>query len=267
MLPWTPAIDGLVRGSAGRVFIKNSTGNTVAACRWFDDEIADRLAQCYRKDADAPAKVAAVAAFRRAFRVLPSTEDEEELGFHGRRVRGEIFFARRWILVEGVTEHLLVHAMGRALGWNLDAHGVSVIDFQQSGSAGIYPALAEAFGIPWHMIVDGDAESTKFKQQILGRGFVEADLGGRFVTLPPPQDLEDCLLADGHEQLLREILAGISGHAALTCSLDEFRARLKNRKTGYMGVLAPRVANDPALAARMPAPFVDLINTLRGSGS
>jgi putative ATP-dependent endonuclease of OLD family len=192
-------------------------------------------------------------------------EDEEELGFHGRRVRGEIFFARRWILVEGVTEHLLVHALGRALGWNLDSHGVSVIDFQQSGSAGIYPALAEAFGIPWHMIVDGDGESAKFKQQILSRGFIEADLSGRFFTLPAPQDLEDSLLADGHEEMLREILAGISGRSALTCPLDEFRARLKNRKTGYMSVLAPRVASDPALAVRMPAPFVGLINTLRGA--
>lgn len=264
-LPWTPAVDGLVRGPSGRVFIRSADGNTVSARSWFDEETADGLAQCYRRDADAAAKSVSVSALRHASRILPSAEDEEELGFHGRRVRGEIFFARRWILVEGVTEYLLVHSIGRALGWNLDAHGVSVIDFQQSGSAGIYPALAEAFGIPWHMIADGDGESAKFKQQILGRGFVDADLTGRFVTLPPPQDLEDCLLADGHEQLLREILAGISGRAALTCPLDEFRARLKNKKTGYMGVLAPRVANDPALAVRMPAPFVGLINTLRGA--
>ena len=265
-LPWTAAVDGLVRGSAGRVFIKHPREDTVAARSWFDDEVADALVQCYRQDADAPAKALAVANLRHASRLLPSMEDEEELGFHGRRVRGEIFFARRWILVEGVVEHLLVHALGKALGWDLDANGVSVIDFQQSGSAGIYPALAEAFSIPWHMIVDGDAASTKFKEQILKRGFVEADLATRFETLPPPYDLEDCLLADGHEQLLREIIAGISGRSALTCPLDEFRSRLKNKKTGYMGVLASRIASDPNLAARMPAPFVALINTLRGPG-
>lgn len=264
-LPWTAAVDGFVTGSAGRVFIKNASTNTVAARSWFDDVMANRLAQCYRQDADAVAKAAAVTALRHASRVLPSAEDEEELGFHGRRVRGEIFFARRWILVEGVTEHLLVHALGRALGWNLDSHGVSVIDFQQSGSAGIYPALAEAFGIPWHMITDGDAESEKFKRQILSRGFTEADIAGRFSTLPPPRGLEDCLIADGHEQLLREILAGISGQGAMTCPLDELRGRLSNRKTGYMSVLAPRVALNPALAATMPAAFVGLINTLRGA--
>jgi putative ATP-dependent endonuclease of OLD family len=264
-LPWTPAIDGLVQGSAGRIFVRDPATGNVAARSWFDEQIADRLGNCYRNDADAPAKQSAIANLRHRCRILPSAEDEEELGFHGRRVRGEIFFARRWILVEGVTEHLLVHALGKALGWHVDAHGAAVIDFQQSGSAGIYPALADAFGIPWHMLTDGDGESAKFKQQILNRGFTEADIADHFTTLPPPRDLEDCLLADGHEAMLRDILAGISGQSARTCSYDEFVARLKNKKTGYMSVLAPRVAADPALAARMPATFVNLINTLLGA--
>jgi hypothetical protein len=71
----------------------------------------------------------------------------------------------------------------RSLGWPLDTHGVAVIDFTQSGSAAVYPALAEAFGIPWHMVVDGDAESTKFRQHILDRGFEQAEIAGQFATL------------------------------------------------------------------------------------
>lgn len=264
-LPWTPAIDGLVQGSVGRIFLKEPNTGNVAARSWFDPQIADRLANCYRNDGDALAKSAAVQELRQRSRILPSAEDEEELGFHGRRVRGEIFFARRWILVEGVTEHLLIHALGKALGWHIDAHGVAVIDFQQSGSAGIYPALAEAFNIPWHMITDGDGESAKFRQQLLNRGFTDADLVNRFMTLPPPRDLEDCLLADGHEAMLRDILGEIGGNTARTCPYDEFVARLKNKKTGYMSVLAPRIAGDPALAATMPTAFVNLINTLRGA--
>jgi len=113
------------------------------------------------------------------------------------------------------------------------------------------------------MIVDGDAASAQFQKQILNRGFNEPDLVGRFTTLPPPNELEDQLLADGHEQLLREILATTGGKTALTCSLDEFRARLKNRKTSYMGILAPRVAADPTLAAKMPKAFIELITKLR----
>jgi putative ATP-dependent endonuclease of the OLD family len=166
-------------------------------------------------------------------------------------------------LVEGVTEYLLAYALGRAFECPLDTHGVAVIDFTQSGSAAVYPALAEAFGIPWHMIVDGDPESVKFRQHILDRGFTEADLAAHFETLPSPNNLEDQLLADGHETMLREMLATVGGRTALTCSIEEFTARLKNKKTAYMNVLAPRIAADPALAARMPAPFVNLITRLR----
>lgn len=262
-LPWNDSLDGMVRGAAGRVIFRDPGTDRVAARSWFNQAIEEGLIRCFRRDADAIAKAEAVRRFRHSCRILPTPEDEEELSFHGRRVRGEIFFARHWILVEGVTEYLLVHALGKALGWPLDMHGIGVVDFQQSGSAGIYPALAEAFGIPWHMIVDGDAESTKFKQQILDRGFVEDEIVGRFETLPAPNDLEDQLIADGHSELLREILAETCGESVLRCSEMEFRQRLNNRKTGYMGSLSLRIADDAALAARMPEPFVRLITNLR----
>jgi putative ATP-dependent endonuclease of OLD family len=142
-------------------------------------------------------------------------------------------------------------------------HGVSVIDFQQSGSVGIYATLGEAFGIPWHVIVDGDQESAKFRQQILDRGFREAELADRFVTLPQPNNLEGQLIADGHLPLLRQIVSESIGDQALHCTADEFRARLGNRKTCYMGGLCDRIASDAALAGQMPAAFVNLITNLR----
>ena len=263
-LPWTAAHDGLVKGaSAGKVFAKDSATGRVAAVRWFDDKLQTALTNCYKNDTDATTKADVVARFRNECRILPSPEDEDELSFHGRRVRGEIFFARRWILVEGVTEYLLIHALSRSLSWPLDEHGVSVIDFQQGGNAGIYPALATGFGIPWHMLVDGDSESERFRQQVLDRGFQEADIAGRFITLPDQHDLEDQLLADGHEQMLRELISATGIKTAMTCSLDEFTKQLKNRKTGYMSALALRVAADAALAAKMPKPFVDLVVGLR----
>ncbi len=114
------------------------------------------------------------------------------------------------------------------------------------------------------MICDGDPESIKFRQQILDRGLEESDIAGRFITLPSPNDLEDQLLADGHQNLLREILAGTGMSSASSCSLDDLRARLKKRKTTYMANLAPRIAANRALAERMPEPFVRLVQNLRG---
>jgi putative ATP-dependent endonuclease of OLD family len=263
-LPWNDSLQGFMGGPGGRTFQRDATSNEVAARSWFDAAMADRLIGCYRDDPEVGQRREAVQRFRHDCRILPSTEDEHKLGFHGRRVRGEIFFARRWILVEGVTEYLLVHALGRALGWPLDTHGAAVIDFQQGDNAGIYPALAEGFGIPWHMVVDGDGEGRRFRQQILDRGFAEDDLTGHFENLTPPNDLEDQLIADGHEALLRQVLLEIGGgNSALTCPADEFSRRLHNRKPDYMGALATRIVADAALAQRMPAPFIRLITRLR----
>jgi putative ATP-dependent endonuclease of OLD family len=262
-LPWNGSLDGFVQGAAGQIFFKDNATGRLAARSWFNEQTAESLAQCYRREADATTKIDAIRRLRHECRILPTLEDEDSLGFHGRRVRGEVFFARRWVLVEGVTEYLLVHALGTALGWALDEHGVAVIDFQQSGNAGIYPALAEGFRIPWHMIVDGDDEGAKFRQQILNRGFQENELAGRFETLPPPHEIEDRLIADGHLPLLRQIVAEISGESALTCPEAEFRSRLKNKKPSYMAVLSSRVAADTELAGRMPSAFVNLVTRLR----
>ncbi|MGO9594782.1 MAG: ATP-dependent nuclease [Steroidobacteraceae bacterium] len=266
-LPWTAEVDNLAKGAkAAKVFFK-AAANRVAVRSWFAEDMADALRRCYRDDPDAGAKAAAISELRYRCRVLPSVEDETDLGFQGRRIRGEIFFARRWILVEGVCEYLLLHALGRVLGWDIDTHGVSVIDFQQCGNAGIYPTLAEGFGVPWHMIMDGDTQSTKFKSQIIGRGFSDADLAVHVATLTAPNNLEDQLLADGHEALLREILAEAGIQNAKTCPAEEFRAQLGKRKTTYMSALAARVASDAMLAMRMPKPFVELVISLRDGGA
>jgi len=260
-VPWTESVSKFIAGAQLEgIFEKDPASGNIAAKSWFSAEYAEKLAGCFKGDADATTKKAEIEKLRHKCRTMPSAEDEVELGFHGRRVRGEIFFARRWLLVEGVCEHLLVHAIAKALAWPLDEHGVTVIDFQQSGNAGIYPALADAFGIPWNMIVDGDAESEKFRQQIMDRGYNEDDLKLQFTMHPKPQDLEDNLVALGHEPLLRKILAQIQGKTALTCPTAEFMARLKNKKTGYMSTLAPMVAADQVLAAKMPKAFVDLIS-------
>jgi len=265
-VPWNDNVTTFVSGAKlERIFEKDPVTGMLAAKSWFGPELVEKISACFKNDADAQTKATQIADLRHACRILPSAEDETELGFHGRRVRGEIFFARRWLLVEGVCEHLLIHAMARAVGWPLDEHGVTVIDFQQSGNAGIYPALADAFGIPWNMIVDGDAESEKFKQQLLDRGYTEGDLAGRFVTHPKPQDLEDALVSLGHEALLRGILSETQGNIALTCPLPDFMARLKNKKTGYMSLLAPKVAADASLAAKMPTAFVDLIKRYKAN--
>ena len=263
-LPLNDKVRTFVENSGKDVFSYCDASSRVVARSWFDESMSKQLLQCYRSPPDSFDVHASIEAFRHESRILPTVEEEEQLSFHGRRIRGEVFFARRWLLVEGVTEYLLVHALGRAFEWPLDTHGVAVIDFKLSGNAGIYPTLADGLGIPWDMIVDGDDESAKFKKEIIKRGFNEDDLVSKFATLDSPNGLEEQLIQDGHGGLLREILSEIRGPAALDLSTEELLRRLKNGKPSYMNALSMRVANDSNLAQQMPSPFVSYIMRLKG---
>jgi putative ATP-dependent endonuclease of OLD family len=98
-LPWNNSLDGFVRGQAGQIFFKDIATGRVAARTWFAEAMAENLVRLYRGDADAAEKAESVNRLRHDCRTLPTADDEAELGFHCRRVRGEIFFARHWLLV------------------------------------------------------------------------------------------------------------------------------------------------------------------------
>ena len=262
-LPWTQEVENLVGGKQLNHLEKDEEIGTIAATVWFDERTANDLTDCWKGDPNENEMSKKVASFRRDCRALVSKEDESSLAVLGRRMRGEIFFAGQWLLAEGQSDYLLLHAIGVALGYDLDQHGVAIIDFQNNGNPGVYAGLADALEIPWMMITDGDAEGEKFRKLLLKRGFTEHDVNDHISSLPTPNDLEEQLIADGHENLLRGILADTQDESAKTCSLDEFKKRLKNKKTAYMTELAPMVASDTALAMKMPEPFVNAIEHLK----
>ena len=122
-LPWNNRIEGILADDGSRIFSRSSS-DKVEVRSWFDKKNAKKLLRCYRDDPDRVQRIQPIRCLRHQSRILLTIEDEQKLGFHGRRVRGEIFFARYWILVEGLTEYLLLNALGTALDWPLDAHGV-----------------------------------------------------------------------------------------------------------------------------------------------
>ena len=259
-LRWNERIERIAQRNTGILEQDSATGR-VAAKHCFSDGLAKKIVDCYRGIADEQIVQETIKDFRHRCRTLLSPDETKRIGYHGRRVRGEIFFAQRWILVEGVTEYMLIQALGQALDWPLDTHGVSVIDFQATGTnPSIYATLAEAFGIPWHMIVDGDTKGGDIRNQLLNRGFRNEDLDSHFEILPQGNNLEGQLIADGHEDLLQEILeqAGIELSGNVKSELSKSR-----NKTAYMSVLASKVESDLDLARTMPLAFVGLITGLR----
>lgn len=261
-LPWNTSVQQYAENQAPFLF-KDSSGN-IATKSCFGERIAEAIAGCFRQDKTQQDVASRTATFRHAARGLITEQEERELSFLGRRIRGEIFFASRWVLVEGQTEHVLIHAIGRALGFWLDQHGVAVIDFQNCGDADTYPALATSFEIPWTMITDADNASKAFRAQLMKRGFTDDDLKDRFLTLTPPNTLEEQLIADGHEPLLRKLLGQTIGDDEVAkLSAAEFLAKIKKNKTGCISRLALAVEADAALARKMPKAFVDVVDALK----
>jgi len=198
-------------------------------------------------------------------RALLYMGDEElrALETFARRIRGEIFFARRWLIVEGQAEYLIIHALARALGYDLDEHGVSVIDAMNNGHPATFAALARALGIPWMAVFDGDTAGQGYVQSISARAFPAAEVAQRCNTLPAGT-LEQQLLADGLEAELREALQNIGQADALTVDRAGLETRLADYKTRYAAELAARLAADETLAPRMPLAFRDAVTRLRG---
>lgn len=189
-------------------------------------------------------------------------DELRQLETFARRIRGEVFFARRWLIVEGQSEYLLMHALGRQLGYDLDEHGVSVIDSVNNGNPATFAALARAFGIPWLALLDGDDEGQRYVTAIAKRGFHANVIAERCRT-HPAGTMEQQLFADGLEPELRGIAQLWSADAA-TMTSDDLLKYVETCKTAVAAELAERLATDSSLAARMPKVFRDGIAALKG---
>ncbi len=98
-----------------------------------------------------------------SFRVpagLLSGEETRKFNYHVRQARGELLFARCWLLVEGETECWIFPAAARALGIDLDREGVRTVAYKHSG-VGLLAKVANALGIAWYCVGDNDDEGPK----------------------------------------------------------------------------------------------------------
>ena len=193
-------------------------------------------------------------------------DDElQSLETYARRMRGEIFFAERWLIVEGQADYLVMHAVARAMDYDLDEHGVSVIDAQNNGHPATFAALARALDIPWLAVFDGDDAGRSYEKAIVKRGFPPQEIKRRCRT-HEAGDLETQLVANGLDPELRDILTGLGVKDAADMTKDELLAQMKQdkMKTDCAALLAVRFREDPDSALRAPPAFRTAIEQLPG---
>ena len=260
-----PNLDGLeavVNKSDGLLSYEHA-GKRLTVHGILDESTYRALLACCGSDERRAAIESQLLDLRNRSSLYVADDELQALETYAQRMRGEIFFAERWLIVEGQADYLLVHSIAHALEYDLDQYGVSVIDAKNNGRPDTFAALARALGIPWLAVFDGDTEGQKYIRSIQKRGFNDSELQERCRT-HQEEDLEHQLVADGLGPELRKTLTeiGIQGEEALEDI--ELVARLRNHKTTYSAKFAARIRHDPDLARRTPEAFQAAIEQLRG---
>jgi len=187
-LPSNAAIVKFAANHAGRFSYDEQRGILSTVCP-VDEDRYRKLLTCYTA-AHELNHHQAIRDFRHRSHSLLEAEDLEVLEDWARRIRGEIFFSRFWLLCEGQSEVFLFTALFDALGFNLDSHGVSLIDYQNNGSPRAFATLARTFGFPWALLADGDEQGQNTLSSLQNAGFSSDDLDARAVPLPDGDDFE-----------------------------------------------------------------------------
>jgi putative ATP-dependent endonuclease of the OLD family len=262
LIPHVTAIDPIVAGSAGTIGYDRAAGQLTIHGKLEQQPFRDLLT-CFGTHAQRAAVHASLRDVHDRSQLFISDDELQSLETFARRIRGEIFFANRWFIVEGQAEYTILHALAHELGYDLDEHGVAVIDAQNNGNPQIFAALARAFSIPWLAVFDGDAAGRGYCQSIADRGFDPALVTSRCRT-HPAGTLEQQLLADGLNAELTGVLLRIGIAEAAGATPATLLQLLGENKTSYAAELGATLRGNAALAARLPEAFRNAIADLRG---
>jgi len=186
-----------------------------------------------------------------------SDNDLTDLDTYAKRIRGEVLFARAWLLCEGQSEYLLLRYFAELLGRPLDNVGVTVIDFQNNGSPGAFVGLARSFEIPWIMICDNDTMGRAFTKQVKNRGLTDEELSELVRPLPGGgMDLELFLVKNGfareYLQILKDRNIKLTKREDEDGFEDEIASLLRNDKMGYAVALTEKLRTAGADKSRVP---------------
>ena len=100
--------------------------------------------------------------------------------------RNEGFFAQKVILVEGAAEEFSLPVYFDALDYNVDRHGVSVINAEGKGNLDRLYRIYNEFKIPTYIIMDGDSgKDAEGDSKRLTKGIIEMLFSTSTVDYPP----------------------------------------------------------------------------------
>jgi hypothetical protein len=115
--------------------------------------------------------------------------------------RSELFLARAVVLVEGLTEKLVLPFVFSALGYDVDREAISIVECGGKPNLPLFARICRAAGIPFVVVHDSDRKASGRlapAEQALNALIAETAGAARVVVLDP--DLEAVAGLHGHRR-------------------------------------------------------------------
>jgi putative ATP-dependent endonuclease of the OLD family len=149
--------------------------------------------------------------------------DQRKFNFHIRRDRGELLFARCWILGEGETEATLVSESARIMQQDLERAGIRFVTYQTGISLEPCLQIANGLGIDWVVLADNDAQGAKDHQTV--RNYLDGREEAEALFVMPEANIEQHLCANGFVGVYYALLSDQPRQKVTVASTDGDYAR------------------------------------------
>lgn len=202
------------------------SNKTIIAKRSIDDAPMSSLIGYFSKKL--PEKMDELNEFIYFSRHLFSEEEVYQLNTFVQKSRGELFFAKGWLMAEGQTEAVILPYFARTMGCDLDEKGISYIEYRSNGSAKAFTKLAKVLDFEWSLLADNDDQGTNTLNEIRNNYYTDHEISDR-VRLTNKKDIEhelmDCGFLNDYEKILEnEITDELKGLKAI--DFDEYKKQL-----------------------------------------
>jgi len=182
-----------------------------------------------------------------------------QFNYHIRHARGELLFARCWILGEGETEVTLLPELARILGKDLERNGIRCVAYRQSDIS-LFIKVADAMGIYWVALTDNDHPQGKSDQEK-----VRTSLGSRQLNdvlfVMQESDVEQHLCTCGFTHIYESFLSAQSqGNIKVPKTDPEYSKQLTKAVKDQKIACVHKVLEEIREGATVPPLFDSVIN-------
>ena len=183
----------ILRDMGGQKIITTHSGDVVSGVP------IGSLRRLYRKDG--------VITVNQVSEDMFDDEERRKIRYHVLDARGNLFFARCWLLVEGESDRMIFERCAMAYGYDVMSHGVHCIEYSQSNLSTLLK-LANQLGIEWLVVADGDSKGNEFVNY--ARKCLEGRDEGGCICRLPHGNLELFLCMEGYGSFYEDSIPSTS---------------------------------------------------------